>query len=155
LSDRSGALSRIVLEAFDRYWGPKPSIKKVTILIMKDPSARVAAVKSGRSDTANYEERIKGYRQIAVDVAEQGGTIPLLQSVITAVYKDGLKVTTYGNGWALPSISRGILQRVNRKEPSNAFKRIRANSGARRTQPNCSRGWTREAAVCTLETEET
>jgi peptide/nickel transport system substrate-binding protein len=51
---------------------------------------------------ANYEERIKGYRQIAVDAAEQGATIPLLQSVITAVYKDGLKVTTYGNGWALP-----------------------------------------------------
>ena len=33
--------SRIVLEAFDKYWGPKPKIKKVTVLIIKDPSARV------------------------------------------------------------------------------------------------------------------
>jgi peptide/nickel transport system substrate-binding protein len=42
--------SRIVLEAFDGYWGPKPTIKKVTILIMKDPSARVAAIQSGQAD---------------------------------------------------------------------------------------------------------
>ena len=42
--------SRIVLEAFDKYWGPKPSIKKITILIMKDPSARVAAIQSGQAD---------------------------------------------------------------------------------------------------------
>ncbi len=50
----------------------------------------------------NYDERVKGYREVAVDAAETGATIPLLQSVITAVYKDGLKTTTYGNGWALP-----------------------------------------------------
>jgi peptide/nickel transport system substrate-binding protein len=42
--------SRIVLEAFDKYWGPKPTIKKITILIMKDPSARVAAIQSGQAD---------------------------------------------------------------------------------------------------------
>lgn len=51
---------------------------------------------------ADYDERVKGYRDVAVDAAETGATIPLLQSVITAVYKDRLKVTTYGNGWALP-----------------------------------------------------
>lgn len=44
--------SRIVLEAFDKYWGPKPAIKKITIQIIKDPSARVAAVQSGRVDFA-------------------------------------------------------------------------------------------------------
>ena len=44
--------SRIVLEAFDKYWGPKPKIRKVTVLIVKDPSARVAAVQSGRVDFA-------------------------------------------------------------------------------------------------------
>ena len=44
--------SRIVLEAFDKYWGPKPKIKKVTVLIIKDPSARVAAIQSGRVDFA-------------------------------------------------------------------------------------------------------
>jgi peptide/nickel transport system substrate-binding protein len=42
--------SRAVFEAFDKYWGPKPSIKKVTVLIMKDPSARVAAIQAGQAD---------------------------------------------------------------------------------------------------------
>src|SRR6202047_647684 len=33
--------SRIVLERYDNYWGPKPKIAHVTIEIIKDPSARV------------------------------------------------------------------------------------------------------------------
>jgi peptide/nickel transport system substrate-binding protein len=42
--------SRIVLERNDRYWGPKPKIARVTIQIIKDPSARVAAIQSGQVD---------------------------------------------------------------------------------------------------------
>ena len=42
--------SRIVFEAYDKYWGPKPKIKKVTVMIVKDPSARVAAIQSRRAD---------------------------------------------------------------------------------------------------------
>jgi len=42
--------SRIVLERNDAYWGPKPAIKRVTVLVIKDPSARVAAVESGQVD---------------------------------------------------------------------------------------------------------
>ncbi len=42
--------SRIVLERNDNYWGPKPKIARVTIEIIKDPSARVAAIQSGEVD---------------------------------------------------------------------------------------------------------
>ncbi|MBO0759628.1 MAG: hypothetical protein J2P54_27640, partial [Bradyrhizobiaceae bacterium] len=42
--------SRIVLERNDQYWGPKPHIARVTIQIIKDPSARVAAIQSGQVD---------------------------------------------------------------------------------------------------------
>ena len=42
--------SRIVLERNDKYWGPKPKIARVTIEIIKDPSARVAAIQSGQVD---------------------------------------------------------------------------------------------------------
>jgi len=42
--------SRIVLERNDDYWGPKAKIARVTIQIVKDPSARVAAVQSGQVD---------------------------------------------------------------------------------------------------------
>jgi peptide/nickel transport system substrate-binding protein len=42
--------ARIVLERNDKYWGPKPKLKRVTFEIIKDPSARVAAVQSGNVD---------------------------------------------------------------------------------------------------------
>ena len=42
--------SRIVLERNDGYWGPKPKLKRITFDIVKDPSARVAAVQSGQVD---------------------------------------------------------------------------------------------------------
>jgi peptide/nickel transport system substrate-binding protein len=42
--------SRIVLERNDAYWGPKPKMKRITFDIIKDPSARIAAVQSGQVD---------------------------------------------------------------------------------------------------------
>lgn len=42
--------ARIVLERNDKYWGPKPKLKRVTFEIIKDPSARVAAIQSGQVD---------------------------------------------------------------------------------------------------------
>jgi peptide/nickel transport system substrate-binding protein len=50
--------SRIVLERNDDYWGPKPKIARITIQIIKDPSARVAAIQSGQVDcTVNVPVR--------------------------------------------------------------------------------------------------
>ncbi|MDQ0313851.1 ABC transporter substrate-binding protein [Amorphus orientalis] len=42
--------SRAVMERYDGFWGPKPAIKRVIFEIIKDPSARGAAVKSGQVD---------------------------------------------------------------------------------------------------------
>jgi peptide/nickel transport system substrate-binding protein len=44
--------SRIVLEAFDKYWGGAPAIKNVTFQVMPESSTRVAAIESGRVDVA-------------------------------------------------------------------------------------------------------
>jgi peptide/nickel transport system substrate-binding protein len=50
--------SRMVFERNDKYWGPKPAIRRVTVQIIKDPSARVAAVESGQVDlTVNLPVR--------------------------------------------------------------------------------------------------
>lgn len=50
--------SRIVLERNDAYWGPKPKIRRITFEIIKDPSARVAAIQSGQIDlTVNVPVR--------------------------------------------------------------------------------------------------
>jgi peptide/nickel transport system substrate-binding protein len=45
--------SRIVLEAYDKYWAGVAPIKRVTLQIIKDTSARVAAVQSGQVDFAH------------------------------------------------------------------------------------------------------
>ena len=42
--------SRIVLEAYDKYWGGPAQIKRVTFQIMKDTSARIAAIQAGQVD---------------------------------------------------------------------------------------------------------
>ncbi|WP_435170687.1 ABC transporter substrate-binding protein [Falsirhodobacter sp. 1013] len=42
--------SRIVLERFDGYWGAPPALKTITVNIIKDAAARVAAVQSGQAD---------------------------------------------------------------------------------------------------------
>jgi peptide/nickel transport system substrate-binding protein len=42
--------SYVRLKAFDKYWGPKPAFKTVTIKFVTDPSARVAEIESGKSD---------------------------------------------------------------------------------------------------------
>jgi peptide/nickel transport system substrate-binding protein len=44
--------SRIVLEAFDKYWGGVPPIKSITFQVMPEPAARVAAVESGSAGVA-------------------------------------------------------------------------------------------------------
>lgn len=44
--------SRIVLEAFDKYWGGAAPIKRVTFEIQPEPAARVAAIESGRAGIA-------------------------------------------------------------------------------------------------------
>ena len=50
--------SRIVLERNDDYFGAKPKLKRVTIDIIKDPSARTAAIQSGQVDiTVNIPVR--------------------------------------------------------------------------------------------------
>jgi peptide/nickel transport system substrate-binding protein len=50
--------SRMIFERNDRYWGPKPKIARVTIQIVKDPSARIAAIQSGQVDcTVNVPVR--------------------------------------------------------------------------------------------------
>ena len=53
------------------------------------------------SDT-NEESRIKGYQQLNRDIAEKGWSIPVLQSISTIAYKNGLDVETYQTGYILP-----------------------------------------------------
>ncbi len=68
--------ARIVLERNDKYWGPKPALRRITIEIIKDPSARVAAIQSGQLDlTVN----------VPVREAQRLGHIPGLASELDPI----------------------------------------------------------------------
>ena len=40
----------MTIERNDSYWGAKPKLKRIVFDIVKDPSARVAAIQSGQVD---------------------------------------------------------------------------------------------------------
>jgi dipeptide transport system substrate-binding protein len=79
--------SRIVLERNDQYWGPKPKIARVTIQIIKDPSARVAAIQSGQVDcTLNVPVReVQRFQQEAGFAAELN---PITRVILLQVRND-------------------------------------------------------------------
>ncbi len=80
--------SRIVLEAFDKYWGPKPKIKKVTIQIIKDPSARVAAVQSGRVDFAP-DVPVREAQRLNKRKGLTGVIFPISRVILLQIRSDG------------------------------------------------------------------
>ena len=79
--------SRIVLEAFDKYWGPKPKIRKVTVLIIKDSSARVAAIQSGRVDFAP-DVPIREVDRLNRSAAMSGRIFPISRVILLQIRSD-------------------------------------------------------------------
>lgn len=68
--------SRMVMEAFDKYWGGVPAIKSVTFQVLPEASTRVAAIESGRVDIAvqlPFREavRLEKNAQLKVDMFPQ------------------------------------------------------------------------------------
>lgn len=70
--------SRMVFERNEDYWGEKPAIKTVVVNIIKDPSARAAAMQSGQADlTVN----------IPVRETERLGKVPGLVSELNPIQR--------------------------------------------------------------------
>jgi peptide/nickel transport system substrate-binding protein len=44
--------SQLILEAFDKYWGGKPKIRKLIYMTVAEPAARIAGLKRGELDIA-------------------------------------------------------------------------------------------------------
>jgi peptide/nickel transport system substrate-binding protein len=79
--------SRIVLERYDNYWGPKPKIGRITIEIIKDPSARVAAIQSGQVDcTINVP--VREVQRFAQDGAFAAEINPITRVIMLNVRAD-------------------------------------------------------------------
>jgi peptide/nickel transport system substrate-binding protein len=79
--------ARIVLERNDAYWGARPPLKRVTIEIIKDPSARVAAVQSGEVDlTINVP--VREVARLARDPALAGEINPITRVILLQCRND-------------------------------------------------------------------
>lgn len=79
--------SRIVLERNDGYWGPKPKLRRITFDIIRDSSARVAAIQSGQVDlTANVPVReVERLRRTAT---LEGEINPIARVILLQVRND-------------------------------------------------------------------
>lgn len=104
--------SRIVLERNDNYWGPKPKLKRIVIDIIKDPSARVAAVQSGQVDlTINVPvrevERLKREPTLAAELN------PITRVILLQVRND--------LGFEDPNVRLAAHHAIDKEALSKAF----------------------------------
>jgi peptide/nickel transport system substrate-binding protein len=84
--------SRIVLEAYDKYWGGPAPIKRVTLQIIKDASARIAAVQAGQVDFAHNlpireVQRLNDVPGLS-GVIDRINTVILIHMVNKGIYQD-------------------------------------------------------------------
>jgi peptide/nickel transport system substrate-binding protein len=84
--------SRIVLEAHDKYWAGPPPIQRVTFQIVKDASARIAAVQAGQVDFA-HNIPVREVTRLGAVAGLVGDLAPitnvmLIQMVNKGIYKD-------------------------------------------------------------------
>jgi peptide/nickel transport system substrate-binding protein len=104
--------ARIVLEAHDRYHGGKPAIPRVTIELVRDPTARVAALESRRVD-------------VAVDVpireAQRLGTVLGLASRIDPIADIMLLQITRNGGFADDRVRIAAHHAIDKEALSKAL----------------------------------
>jgi peptide/nickel transport system substrate-binding protein len=104
--------ARIVLERNDDYWGSKAPIKRVTFEVIKDPSARVAAVQSGQVDlTTNVPVREVGRLQHEPGLA--GEINPFTRVVLLQCRND--------QGFADDNVRLAAHHAINKEALSKAF----------------------------------
>jgi peptide/nickel transport system substrate-binding protein len=79
--------SRIVLERNDAYWGPKPRLRRVTVQVIKDPSARVAAVQSGQVDLA-FSLPVREVARLGQTAGLAGELNPITRIILLQIRND-------------------------------------------------------------------
>jgi peptide/nickel transport system substrate-binding protein len=80
--------TRLVLEAHAKYWAGAPKLKRVTIEIVKDPSARVAAIDSRRVDLA-VDLPIREVTRLGATPGLVGSVDPITDIMIIEVTRTG------------------------------------------------------------------
>lgn len=104
--------ARMVLERNDAYWGPKPALSRITVEIIKDPSARVAAIQSGQVDIT-----------VSVPVREvtRLRSTPGLAAELNPITRVILLQVRSDEGFADPNIRLAAHHAIDKKGLSQAF----------------------------------
>ncbi len=103
---------RIVLERNDDYWGTKPKLKRVVIEIIKDPSARVAAIQSGQVDITVG---------VPVREAERLGAIAGLKGELNPIQRVILLQVRNDQGFSDQNIRLAAHHAIDKAALSKAF----------------------------------
>jgi peptide/nickel transport system substrate-binding protein len=104
--------SRIVLERNEQYWGQKPPIRRVTIDIIRDPSARVAAVQSGQVDLVTGVP-VREVERLRRDPNLVGEINPITRVILLQVRND--------LGFADPNVRLAAHHAIDKAALSKAF----------------------------------
>ena len=106
------ANARIVLERNEAYWGPKPALRRITVEIIRDSAARVAAVQAGRVDLT-----------VAVPVREiqRLGAMPALAAELNPISRVVLVQLRHDAGFADPRIRLAAHHAIDKRALSRAF----------------------------------
>ncbi len=104
--------TRVVLERNDAYWGPKPKMKRVVIEIIKDPSARVAAIQSGAVDMVV---------NVPVREVTRLGAVPGLTGQLTPITRVILLQCRNDLGFADENVRLAASHAIDKAALSKAF----------------------------------
>jgi peptide/nickel transport system substrate-binding protein len=104
--------ARIVLERNDAYWGPKPKMRRVTFEIIKDPSARVAAIQSGEVDLT-ISVPVREVQRLKSEPNLEGELNPITRVILLQVRND--------LGFADENVRLAAHHAIDKKALSQAF----------------------------------
>lgn len=104
--------SRAVFEAYPDYWGPKPTIKRLTVLFIKDPTARAAMIQSGQADFVS---------EVSVRDAVRLGKINGIKAEILPISRIDLLMIRSDRAFADKNIRLAAHHAINKEALSKAF----------------------------------
>ncbi|TNV10085.1 ABC transporter substrate-binding protein [Ochrobactrum teleogrylli] len=104
--------SRMVFERNEDYWGERPAMRRVIVNVVKDPSARAAALQSGQADlTIN----------VPVREAKRLGAVPGLAAEINPVTRIVLIQIRHDNAVADQNLRLALHHAIDKTALSRAF----------------------------------
>lgn len=99
---------QIVYEAFPDFWGEGPGIQKLTLKMLTDEQQRVAALRSGEIDGANFSADVAG--TLASD------DITVISGLTSSPYVIQLNITDAESPWADVRVRQAMSKTIDRQD---------------------------------------